>query len=247
MPGFDPESPPNAPANDGSGALPPAPALEHIEAWVFDLDNTLYPASCNLFAQIDRRMGTFISEFLGVDRAAARRVQKSFFRKYGTTMRGLMTEHGLDPEVFLDYVHRIDHSPVQPDPALDHALTRLDGPKYVFTNGSREHAEKVIARLGVGHHFERIFDIAAAGYLPKPNPDSYARLVRATGLRPERAVLVDDIPKNLEPAAALGMTTVWMRSQTEYAEVGDKDGDFIDHVADELAGWLGAVIDARGG
>lgn len=226
-------------------APPDSPTLDHVETWLFDLDNTLYPASCNLFAQIDQRMGAFISNFLGIDRVEARRVQKSFFRRYGTTMRGLMTEHGLNPDVFLDYVHEIDHSPVPHDPALDAVLARLDGSKHVFTNASVEHAEKVIARLGIGHHFDSIFDIAAADYQPKPHPDTYDRLVRAAALKPESCAMVDDIPKNLEPAAALGMTTVWMRSETEYAEIGDRNGDYIHHVADELAGWLESVVLAR--
>lgn len=220
-------------------------SLSHVEAWIFDIDNTLYPASCNLFAQIDQRMGAFISDFLGVDRVEARRVQKSFFRKYGTTMRGLMTEHGLDPDVFLDFVHEIDHSPVAPNPALDDALARLDGPKHVFTNASCRHAEKVMARLGVRHHFDLVFDIAAADYQPKPHPDTYARLMQATGLDPRACVFVDDIPKNLEPAAALGMTTVWMRSETEYAEIGERDGAYVHHVADEIADWLAGVAQAR--
>ncbi len=236
----------NAPAPpDSEQAQPEGPALDHVETWLFDLDNTLYPASCNLFAQIDERMGAFISDFLGVDRVEARLVQKSYFREYGTTMRGLMMEHGLDPDIFLDYVHEIDHSPVPRDHALDAVLGRLEGPKHVFTNASTRHAEKVIARLGIGHHFESIFDIAAADYLPKPHPDTYDRLVRVAGLTPESCALVDDIPKNLEPAAALGMTTIWMRTESEYAEIGDRNGAYVHHVADELAGWLDSVVRAR--
>jgi len=222
-----------------------APALAHVETWLFDLDNTLYPSTCDLFVQIDRRMGEFISDFLGVDRDEARRVQKSYFHAYGTTMRGLMSEYGVDPEVFLDYVHRIDHSPIPPDPALEAALGRLAGTKVVFTNASAWHADRVMARLGIGHHFAAVFDIAAADYLPKPHRASYERVLSETGARPESTALIDDIPKNLEPAAALGMTTVWLRSDTEYARVGDSSGPHIHHVADDLTGWLEGVAAAR--
>ncbi len=210
---------------------------DRIETWLFDLDNTLYHHSCNLFAQIDQRMGAYIADLLGVDRVEARRVQKTFFHEHGTTLRGLMIEHGVEPDDFLAYVHQIDHSPVPPNPALDAALANLDGAKYVFTNASAEHAEKVIARLGVGHHFEDIFDIAAADYLPKPDPATYDRLVRRHAMKPEATAFIDDIPRNLAPAAALGMTTVWLRTKTEYAQVGAVGGH-IHHIADDLVAWL---------
>lgn len=223
-----------------------APTLDHIEAWVFDLDNTLYPASCNLFVQIDERMGRFISDFLGVDRGEARRVQKDYFRTYGTTLRGLMENHGMAPDRFLDYVHDIDHSPVPANPTLKAALDGLSGPKYVYTNASLGHAERVMARLGVTHQFEAIFHIASADYVPKPEPGACERMVRQFGIAPERAILADDIARNLAPAAALGMTTLWVSSHGEDAGMGEP-GPHIHHVAEDLADWLAAVAEARRG
>jgi len=144
------------------------PDLSHIGHWVFDLDNTIYPAECNLFAQVDVRIGAYIAETLDLPHDEARRMQKGYFRRYGTTMKGLMQEYGIDPHHFLDYVHDIDYSPVPPSGDLAAVLGRLDGPKYIFTNGSVKHAEAVLDRLGVAGLFADIFDIAAAGFHPKP-------------------------------------------------------------------------------
>ncbi|MDJ0951334.1 MAG: pyrimidine 5'-nucleotidase [Alphaproteobacteria bacterium] len=220
-------------------------ALAHVEDWVFDLDNTLYPASCNLFAQIDQRMGAFISELLDVSLAEARALQKHYFREHGTTMRGLMDQHGVDPEVFLAFVHEIDHSPLPESPALAAALARLPGRKVIFTNASVAHAEKVMARLGVADQFEAIFDIVAADYRPKPDPAAYRQLAEAVEMEPRTTAFVDDIPRNLAPAAEIGMTTVWLRTETEYAQQGDI-GDHVHHVADDLVAWLEGVLAARG-
>jgi len=221
------------------------PPLAHVEAWVFDLDNTLYPASCNLFAQIDRRMTAFISGFLEVDETEARRIQKHYYREYGTTMRGLMTEHGMDPAAFLDFVHDIDHTSVEASVALDRALGALEGPKYVFTNGSERHAAAVLERRGIARHFDAVFDIAAAEFLPKPDPSVYRRMARAHGIEPKRAALFDDIARNLAPAAALGMTTVWVRHETDFGG-RERDGpEGVDHVTDDLEGWLAGVVAAR--
>lgn len=236
----------------------PGPDLTHIEAWVFDLDNTLYPASCNLFAEIDRRMGEFISATLSVDGGEARRIQKTYFREYGTTLRGLMTNHGIDPDAFLEYVHQIDMSRLSPSPALAAALAQLQGLKIVFTNGSADHAEKVMARLGVTQYFDGVFDIIAADYRSKPDPEAYEALVCRHGLAPASSAIFEDLPRNLAPAAAMGMTTVWVRNDTIWAEEGDAGGGeegaeegaagrYIHHVTDDLAGWLEDVAAVRYG
>ena len=134
-------------------------AFRPVEAWIFDLDNTLYPRHSNLFAQIDERIQSYVQKLLDISRDDAKVIQKTFYREHGTTLRGLMVEHDIDPDDFLEFVHDIDHSPVQPDPALGTAIARLPGRKFIFTNGSRPHAEKVAARLGITEHFEDIFDI----------------------------------------------------------------------------------------
>lgn len=215
------------------------------EAWVFDLDNTLYPATCDLFAQVNARMAGFIANHLSLDPESARHLQKRYFHEHGTTLRGLMIEHGTDPAAYLAYVHDIDLSPVRPDPRLDRALARLPGRKVVFTNGSVRHAENVMARLGVAAHFDAVFDIVAADYLPKPAVETYRRMAQTLGIDPRRAVMVDDIPKNLEPAAELGMTTVWVRTDTEYARIGAL-GAHVHHVADDLSAWLEDAASALG-
>ncbi len=222
----------------------PAPPLEDLrraEAWVFDLDNTLYPASSNLFAQVDVRIRDYIARFLGLDADQAYRIQKRYFREHGTSLSGMMQRHAMDPRPFLEYVHDIDLSPVPPSPALEAALSGLAGRKIVFTNGTTDHAQRVMGRLGVGHHFDGVFDIAAADYLPKPEPRVYDRLVDDYGLDPGRVVMVDDIARNLEPAAALGMTTVWLRSETPWGRQG-ADGGFVHYVIDDLTAWLERVV-----
>jgi putative hydrolase of the HAD superfamily len=210
--------------------------------WLFDLDNTLYPASCRLFDQVDRRMGEFVQQALGLaNRVEARKIQKDYLRDHGTTLRGLMDVHGIAPDDYLDYVHAIDLSAVQPDPDLDTALAALTGRKLIFTNGSENHAVNVMDRLGVAHHFEAIFDIAAADYVPKPARGPYDQLIARHDLRPDATVFFDDMPRNLEPAAALGMTTVWVANDSEWALQGHTGTeDFVHHVTDDLAGWLRA-------
>jgi len=220
--------------------------LDHVEVWLFDLDNTLYPASCRLFDQIDLRMGAFITDLLGCDAAAARRVQKGLFHRYGTTMRGLMTEHGLDPETFLAFVHDIDYSPVPAMPGLDAALAGLEGRKIIFTNGSIAHADNVLARLGIGRHFEATFDIAAADYTPKPDPAPYRRLIEVHDVDPRRAALVEDIAQNLKPAHDMGMATIWVRNDSEFSRLG-ADGDHVHHTTDNLEDWITELVAARVG
>jgi putative hydrolase of the HAD superfamily len=219
----------------------------HVDTWVFDLDNTLYPASCRLFDQIDVKMGEFVSRLLGVDYAEAKRRQKALFYKYGTTLRGLMLEHEVSPDGFLDYVHDIDHAPVPPDPALDAALHALPGRKLVFTNGTVAHAEKVLARIGITHHFGDIFDIVHSDYIPKPEMEPYRRFVATTGIRPESSAMFEDIARNLEAPHALGLTTVLVVSpenrDAEHLnrETGGAAQVHIHHVTDDLAGFLAAL------
>lgn len=211
-------------------------ALSQIDHWVFDLDNTLYPASCNLFSQIDWRMTGFISETLKLPPEEARALQKAMFRKYGYTLRGLMLEHGVPPTDFLDYVHDIDYAPVLACSRLKAALEALPGEKLIFTNGTVRHAERVLERLGLDG-FAGIFDIVAADYTPKPDPAPYDRFVKCHAVNPRRAAMVEDIARNLVPAAALGMTTVWVTGSPDWAKAGS-EGDHIHHATDDLAGWL---------
>ena len=220
------------------------PTLDHVETWVFDLDNTLYPARFNLFDQVDRRIGQYIQELLAVGPDEARTVQKSYFRAHGTTLRGLMERHAIDPKGFLDFVHDIDYAAIPASPALHEALTMLPGRKLIFTNGSVGHAERVLERLGVAPHFEGVFDIAAADYLPKPRREAYDALCRIHAVEPRKAALFEDIARNPEPAHAMGMATVWIRTDSQWAQEGS-DADYVHHVADELDGWLTGLVARR--
>jgi putative hydrolase of the HAD superfamily len=232
-----------SPAQPGQAIAPTEIDPQDVETWIFDLDNTLYPASCNLFAQVDARMGAFIQDLLSLEPVEARRVQKRYFREHGTTLRGLMDHHEVEPEAFLDYVHDIDFSVIPEAPGLEAALARLAGRKLVFTNATVPYAERVLGRLGITHHMEAIFDIVAADYRPKPEPDCYRLLIEEHGIDPGRAVLVEDIARNLAPAAALGMTTVWVPNDADWSQAGAEDG-YVHHVAEDLAAWLEDLLGA---
>ena len=190
-------------------------------------------------------MCAFIAETFELAHADAYKLQKQYFREHGTTLRGLMSKDGIDPHAFLDYVHDIDVGVVDPAPTLDDRLRRLPGRKVIFTNGSVKHAERVTARLGISHHFDAVFDIVASDFLPKPDPTVYDALVRALGIAPKRAVMVEDMAKNLKPAAAMGMATVWVRNETPWSQAKEGEIDAIHHVTDDLSDWLGWVVGDR--
>lgn len=214
------------------------------DCWIFDLDNTLYPAECNLFAQIDVRMGQFIADFLGVDRVEARRVQKDYYYRYGTTLNGLMQEHKLDPHRYLDFVHDIDHSVLPQLPALKTALAGLEGAKFIFTNGSARHGERVADALGIVDEFDGIFDIAAADFVPKPNLAAYERFLKTHNVAPQSAVMFEDLHPNLKVPHELGMATVLVHSTyDDHPSQKERQGwqtlpDYIHHETDDLTRFL---------
>jgi len=223
----------------------PAPrTFGSVETWVFDLDNTLYPHDTNLWQQIDDRIRGFVSEFLGVTKDDAFRLQKDYYKRYGTTMRGLMAEHDLKPDDFLEFVHKIDHSPLLPNPELGHGIERLPGRKLILTNGTRKHAEAVMKRLEIDHHFEDVFDIAAADLDPKPQPQVYDRFLKKHGVEPRKAAMFEDLARNLTVPYALGMTTVLVVPPAtrpvirEGWELEGRDSPHIDHVTDDLTAFL---------
>lgn len=227
-------------------------AFAGVEAWVFDLDNTLYPASTDLFSQIDVRIADYVARALGLSREEAHVKQKAFYRDYGTTLRGLMIEHGIEPDAFLEYVHDIDYSPVEPNPLLGETIARLPGRKFIFTNGDRPHAERTAARLGIAEHFDDIFDIVAAGLLPKPNLETYHLFLDRTGVSPARAAMFEDLSRNLVVPHRLGMRTVLLvpdGTRTVFRDEWELEGQnapHVDFVTDDLAGFLRAVLGAVG-
>ncbi len=204
-------------------AIDPAPDFRHVDVWIFDLDNTLYPARCGLFAQIESRMTQFVQAQLGMDAQEARRVQKTYYREHGTTLTGLMHLHGVDPDAYLAYVHDIDISVLEPDAALGRALSRLPGRRFVFTNGCRHHADRVLGRLALDHLFEELWDIRTLGFRPKPDPLSYRVALTRAAAPAWRSAIFDDIARNLVPAHALGFTTVWLRNDSEWSRQGPED------------------------
>ena len=218
------------------------PGLAHVESWIFDLDNSLYRPSSNLFELIDLRMGEYIQRLLACDPVEARRVQKAHFLDHGTTLAGLMREHGVDPHDFLDFVHDIDLARLAADPQLVAALDRLPGRKFVFTNADEPYARRVLGRLGLANAFDGLHDIHAMAYRPKPHPASYSAMCERLAIDPRRALFVDDMARNLVPAKALGMTTVWLDNGSERGG-HEADRGAIDHVAADIGAWLAQIFE----
>jgi len=227
----------------------PPRGFAQVDTWVFDLDNTLYPHHVNLWQQVDARIRDYIAGYLRIPPAEAFRVQKDYYKRYGTTLRGLMTEHGMAPDDFLDYVHQIDHSPLEPNPALGRAIERLPGRKLVLTNGTRHHATAVLARLALESHFDDVFDIVAAELEPKPSPQTYARFLAAHRVDAGKAAMFEDLARNLAVPHALGMTTVLVVPHhtrevfREDWELEGSDALHVDHVTDDLAGFLERLME----
>jgi putative hydrolase of the HAD superfamily len=230
-------------------AAPPA----RVDTWVFDLDNTLYPATSDLWPKIDQRITLYLGAIFGLDGMSSRALQKYYYERYGTTLRGLMEEHDIRPEDFLDFTHDIDRSSLLPDPMLADAITALPGRKLILTNGSREHALLTAAALGLEAMFEDIFDIADAGFLPKPAAETYERFFDRHEIEPSRAVMFDDLGRNLIIPHQKGMTTVLVvpkPGQKVHREAFEITlggaASYIDFVTSDLARFLhGLVLDPK--
>lgn len=220
--------------------------LQKSQNWVFDLDNTLYPPECELFAQIDQRMTRFVSQFLSLEPAKARVLQKQYYLNHGTTLNGLMENHGMAPDRFLEFVHDIDHSVLPKRPHLRAAIEALPGNKLIFTNGSLSHADGVLAALGLENLFDGVVDIEATGYVPKPNQTAYDHLINTFDIDPNQSVLFEDLQRNLLPAHALGFLTVLVCSDKDWSHEPEGArpaslGDTHEHVhfsTDDLTGFL---------
>ena len=213
----------------------------HIREWIFDLDNCLYPASAGLFPLIDERMGAYIQQLLECDASEARRVQKHHFHTHGTTLAGLMKEHGVDPYDFLAEVHNIPLDRIRLNERLVRLLPLLPGRRFVFTNGDAPYARRVLEAIGMSEHFDELHDIHASDFRPKPDPYGYELLCERFGIDPRAAVLVDDMAQNLAPAKTLGMTTVWVDNGSERGNHGA--GDFIDHQIADVGEWLQQILE----
>jgi putative hydrolase of the HAD superfamily len=219
--------------------------LDHVDCWVFDLDNTLYCSrKYDLFPAMGEKMAQYLEQTLSISRDEAQQLRAQWSADHGTTLRGLMIERGLQPEAFLEFVHDLDLDQIRPEPALDAAIAALPGRKVVFTNATVKYAVDVMNRLGVSRHFDVVFDVAAADYIPKPQMPAYDQFLKATGVRPERAIFFEDMARNLAPAAQIGMTTVWVENERLNA-LPTPTCTHIHYIAEDLTRWLEAAADAR--
>jgi putative hydrolase of the HAD superfamily len=215
--------------------------LAHIDTWIFDLDNTLYHPKVNLFAQIDARMSRFIADMFSLSLIEARAMQKDFFLNHGTTLRGLMDVHSVEPQAFLDYVHDIDMTILSPDPALATALDALPGRKIVFTNGDSTYAGRVLSQLGLSSQFEAIHCILACGLQPKPRQSAYDSLVTALDINSKSAIFFEDMAINLLPAKSMGMTTVWVANDSPWGGHILSDHSHIDYTIHDVSAALSTM------
>lgn len=223
----------------------PSPAdFANVKDWVFDLDNTLYPHHVNLFAQIDKNMSAFVAELLQLEPDEARALQKRYYHEHGTTLQGLMLNHGINPDTFLERAHAIDYSPLLPHPELGEAIKALPGRKFIFTNGSVPHAEAAARALGILDHFDDIFDIVAADYVPKPAGATYDKFASLHRVDTRHAAMFEDLPRNLKVPKTLGMRTVLLVPRNlddvlmeRWETLSDED-DHIDFITDDLASFL---------
>ena len=197
---------------------------------LIDLDNTVYPEDSNIFAQIDLKMKSFISKNLNVSLDEAYKIQKKYFINNGTTLRGLMLYHNVQPEKFLSYVHDIDLNSIKKNKKLSNELKNYKGKKIIFTNGSNEHAKRVLDKIGLDKTIENIFDIIRADYIPKPNILTYQKVIKEYSLDPKKTIMIDDLPNNLKTAKKLGMKTVLIKKNF----LNSNTYDFIDIVCKNL-------------
>ena len=216
--------------------------VSSIRDWIFDLDNTLYPASSGLFAHVDERMTAYIARLLDVDSLEARRVQKDYFHRHGTTLAGLIEHHDVDPHQFLEDVHDIPMEALVPDPRIAEGIARLPGRAFVYTNGDAPYARRVLERIGLGSHFVHVHDIHACAYRPKPERYGYDCLIEQFEIDPARALMVEDMAKNLKPAKELGFATVWVDNGSEQA-VEAPDTAHVDLRITDVGDWLETLFE----
>jgi putative hydrolase of the HAD superfamily len=208
-----------------------------IKYWIFDLDNTLYSGQTKVFEQVDKKMSKYISDKLNIDLKEAKKIQKDYFYQYSTTLNGMIKNHKIDPEEFLEFVHDVDIDFLEKDLRLAEEIKKLDGKKIIFTNGSKKHALNVTKKIGIDKLFDGIFDIVSADYVPKPSIEPYKKLVEEHKIDPKLSVLVEDIARNLKPAYEMGMKTVWIQNEEAWAKEFS-DGNFINYKTNNLSEFL---------
>jgi putative hydrolase of the HAD superfamily len=217
-----------------------ASQLSHIDTWLFDLDLTLYAPEHNIMEQVRNRIAAYVEDYFKVSEEESHKIRYKYWRKYGTTLGGLMAEHGVDPVCYLDFVHDVDMSLLQPCAKLRAGIEALPGRKLIFTNADAPYAKRVLTARGLDGVFEGMFDIHQMEHRPKPEPGSYTKMCAAFGIEPKATIFFEDSAHNLEPAKAMGMTTVWVNHAGEHDEGGARP-DFIDYETDDLANWLAQI------
>ena len=218
--------------------------LRDIKFWLFDLDNTLYSGATKVFDQVDKKMSEFISKKLNINKEEARKIQKNYFIEYNTTLNGMIKNHKIDAKEFLEFVHDIDLSFLKKDVKLGEEIGKIKGKKIIFTNGSRAHAQNVTKRLGIERHFDDIFDIVSADFVPKPSLKPYKKIIEKYKIEPQYSIFIEDIARNLKPAHELGMKTVWIKNDEPWA-AEFSDSDFINYKTDKLSEFLKEINENR--
>ena len=211
--------------------------LKKIKYWLFDLDNTLYSGDTKVFDQVDKKMSFFISKKLNVNLEEAKKIQKNYFQEYNTTLNGMIKNHKIDAEEFLEFVHDVDLNFLKEDLDLQNELTNLMGKKYIFTNGSKAHASNVTKKIGIQNLFDGVFDIVDSNFVPKPSIEPYKKIIQKYGLDPEYCIFIEDIARNLKPAYELGMKTVWIKNDEPWAAEFSNE-NFINYKTDNLSEFL---------
>ena len=211
--------------------------LKSIKYWIFDLDNTLYSGQTRVFDQVSKKMSEYISKKLNISTVEAKEIQKNYFHEYNTTLNGMIKNHKIDANEFLEFVHNIDIDFLKKDPILIEELKKLDGKKIIFTNGSRKHALNVTKRIGIDQYFDDIFDIIDSEFVPKPAIQPYKKLVEKHKIDPKLCGFVEDIARNLKPAYEMGMKTIWIENNEPWAKKYS-DSNFIDFKTNNLSEFL---------
>ena len=212
---------------------------EKINTWIFDLDNTLYSADSGIFQQVHRLMGEFISNNLNMEISEAKKLQSKYYKQHGTTLRGMMDNHGVDPDYFLDEVHRLDYSIVGPNQLLNDELEKLEGRKIIYTNANKKHVLDVLKRINLSDYFDEIFDIKLANYIPKPEIKPYEQIIELFKIDASSSAMFDDIAKNLVPAKKVGFTPVWIDAGYEnFSDDIEASRDYLDYQTRNLSLFL---------
>jgi len=211
--------------------------LSKIKYWLFDLDNTLYSGQTKVFDQVDKKMSFFISKKLDVSLEKAKKIQKEYFHKYSTTLSGMIKHHKIDADEFLEFVHDVDLSFLKQDKDLENEISKIEGKKIIFTNGSKAHAENVTKKIGIDRLFDGVFDIVESNFIPKPSMQAYKKLIQKYKIEPQYCILVEDIARNLKPAHELGMKTVWIKNDEPWAAEFSGE-NFINYRTENLTNFL---------